>query len=258
MQHSTRVLPMKSVGPSKASRKAGSVLGMASVLAFMAVPTWSAVEQARVISRTPVLEQVLVPRDVCRDETATVQPAKSGTGAVVGAIAGGVLGNQIGDGSGRVIATTVGAIGGAVIGNRLEPAPATRVITTRRCITEQVIEQRIVGYDVVYELGGKQYQARLDRDPGETLAVEIAPVQSSAVVTAPIRSGQWVTAPLQTSRWVTTPVGVHPVGVHPVRVQYVYVDDRRGRGYRDHGYRDDRYRDPWYRDRDRRKHRHDE
>ena len=253
MQHSTRVQSMKSMGPHTLERQGWAVAGVASVLAIMAMPAWSAVEQARVISRTPVLEQVLVPRDVCRDETATVQPAKSGAGAAVGAIAGGVLGNQIGDGSGRVIATTVGAIGGAVIGNHLEPAPATRVITTRRCITEQVIEQRIAGYDVVYELGGKQYQARLDRDPGDTLAVEIAPIQSSAAVTTPIRSsqsGQWVTAPIQASRWVTAPVGV----------QYVYVDYRGGRGYRDHGYRDGRYRDPWHRDRDRdrdrRKYRH--
>lgn len=227
MQHSTAVYSATKgrlfgvSGKIEMIGKIGFVTGVASLLSMLAAPAWSAVEQARVLSRTPVLEQVLVPRDVCRDETATVQPAKSGTGAVVGAIAGGVLGHQIGDGSGRVIATTVGAIGGAVIGDRLEPAPAVRVITTRRCVTEQVVQHRIVGYDIVYELGGKQYQARLDRDPGETLAIEIAPV-------------------------------------HPIRVQYVYVDDRRDRGYRDHGYRDDRYRDPRYRDWDRRKHRHGE
>lgn len=227
MQHSTAVYSATKgrlfgvSGKIEMIGKIGFVTGVASLLSMLAAPAWSAVEQARVLSRTPVLEQVLVPRDVCRDETATVQPGKSGTGAVVGAIAGGVLGHQIGDGSGRVIATTVGAIGGAVIGDRLEPAPAARVITTRRCVTEQVVQHRIVGYDVVYELGSKQYQARLDRDPGETLAIEIAPV-------------------------------------HPIRVQYVYVDDRRDRGYRDHGYRDDRYRDPRYRDWDRRKHRHGE
>ena len=242
MQHSTAVNLATKVGSFEISHKIGFVMGVASVLSILAAPAWTAVEQARVISRTPVLQQVLVPRDVCRDETATVQPAKSGTGAVVGAIAGGVLGNQIGDGSGRVIATTVGAIGGAVIGDRLEPAPAARVITTRRCVTEQVVQHRIAGYDVIYELGGKQYQARLDRDPGETLAVEIAPVQASSqwLTTAPSQSvsSQWVTAPIQASRWVSA-----PIDMHPVRVQYVYVDDRRDRGYRD-----------W----DRRKHRHGE
>ena len=44
----------------------------------------------------------------------------SGLGAAGGAVLGGLLGNQIGDGSGRKIATAAGAIGGAVVGNQVE------------------------------------------------------------------------------------------------------------------------------------------
>ncbi len=44
----------------------------------------------------------------------------SGAGAVIGGVLGAVAGNQIGDGSGRRVATVAGAAGGAYIGNRVE------------------------------------------------------------------------------------------------------------------------------------------
>jgi outer membrane lipoprotein SlyB len=46
--------------------------------------------------------------------------AGTGLGAVGGAVVGGVLGNQVGDGSGRRIATVAGAVGGAVAGHQIE------------------------------------------------------------------------------------------------------------------------------------------
>jgi uncharacterized protein YcfJ len=253
----------------RTAKNVSKVIG-ASLVLFGTVTAWSAVEYAKVISRTPVLEQVLVPREACRNEATTVQPPKSGAGALVGAIAGGVLGHQVGDGSGRVIATTVGAVGGAVIGNRLEPAPATRVITTQRCVTEQVIENRIAAYDVVYEWGGKQYRTQLDYDPGESLALEISPLRSATV--PPAASTSVVPPTVVTPIVVSTTAGsiVYPtttvyrsvpvyrdarLGFPSVGVSYVYVQrdrgydrryrDRDGRGYggRDGGGRDGRYRD---------------
>lgn len=44
----------------------------------------------------------------------------SGIGMLAGAVLGGVLGNQIGDGSGRKIATVAGAVGGGYAGNEVE------------------------------------------------------------------------------------------------------------------------------------------
>src|SRR5690606_6777731 len=51
----------------------------------------------------------------------------SGLGAIAGGVVGGILGNQIGDGSGRRIATVAGAAGGAYAGHQIEK----RVKTTR-------------------------------------------------------------------------------------------------------------------------------
>ena len=54
------------------------------------------------------------------DRTIKQRAEGSGLGAAGGAVLGGLLGNQIGDGSGRKIATAAGAIGGAVVGNQVE------------------------------------------------------------------------------------------------------------------------------------------
>lgn len=43
-------------------------------------------------------------------------PSKEEQGVLIGAVAGGILGNQVGGGSGRVLATMVGAIAGGAIG----------------------------------------------------------------------------------------------------------------------------------------------
>lgn len=46
-------------------------------------------------------------------------PTKADTGLAVGAVAGGILGNQIGKGSGRVVATAVGAFVGGIVGHEI-------------------------------------------------------------------------------------------------------------------------------------------
>lgn len=44
---------------------------------------------------------------------------KSEGGTVVGAVAGGILGNQIGGGSGKVVATAIGAVVGGIVGSEI-------------------------------------------------------------------------------------------------------------------------------------------
>lgn len=58
----------------------------------------------------------------------TQAAAPSGLGIAAGAVIGGLLGNQIGDGSGRKIATVAGAVGGGYAGNEVEKR--TRASTT--------------------------------------------------------------------------------------------------------------------------------
>ena len=69
----------------------------------------------RVISSTPVVQQVAVPQRAYSDTEVEVQAPKSGAGAVLGAIAGGAAGNALGGrGAGQAAATMLGVIGGAI------------------------------------------------------------------------------------------------------------------------------------------------
>ncbi|MFN3571444.1 MAG: glycine zipper 2TM domain-containing protein, partial [Polaromonas sp.] len=67
---------------------------------------------ARVISSTPVVQQIAVPQQVCTTQPMVMQAPPSGAGAVMGALAGGAMGNAIGDGGGRALATMIGLVGG--------------------------------------------------------------------------------------------------------------------------------------------------
>ncbi|MFT4192499.1 MAG: glycine zipper 2TM domain-containing protein [Comamonas sp.] len=129
----------------------------------------------RVLSATPVIQQVAVPSQVCSPERYVTREPNSGAGAVVGAIAGGLLGNTVGHGSGRAVATMAGVLGGAVVGNQLEGGGGTRVHDVNRCYNDTAYEERTVGYKVVYEYAGRQYQTRLDHDPGDYIPLQVRP-----------------------------------------------------------------------------------
>lgn len=61
----------------------------------------AAQERGRVLSATPIVQQVAYPRQVCSNETVYSGQRNTGGGAVLGAIAGGAAGNAIGKGHGR-------------------------------------------------------------------------------------------------------------------------------------------------------------
>jgi len=46
-------------------------------------------------------------------------PTKADTGLAVGAVAGGILGNQVGGGTGKVVATALGAVIGGIVGSEI-------------------------------------------------------------------------------------------------------------------------------------------
>jgi uncharacterized protein YcfJ len=133
-------------------------------------------EVGQVISRTPVYQQVTVPRQVCTQTQVTVPGQTTGAGAAMGAIAGGAIGNSMGKGEGRALATMIGVIGGAIVGDRVEGPQAAQTQTQQTCSTQQVYENRLVGYNVVYEFAGKQYTVQWPRDPGPTIKLQITPV----------------------------------------------------------------------------------
>lgn len=145
-----------------------------------------ATEYGNVISSTAVTAQVAVPLQQCTDQPQLVQPRTTGAGAILGAVVGGVVGNSVGGGLGRAAATGIGVVAGAALGNQAEAASTPPAeATVRSCQTVTSFENRIVGYDVVYDYNGQRYSARVAQDPGAhiALAVSVAPTTGAMVVT---------------------------------------------------------------------------
>lgn len=170
----------------------------AAVLATFGVSAQAQEVTGRVISATPVVQQVQVPRQVCNNQPLVVQQPRTGAGAVIGAIAGAALGNTIGHGSGRAVATGIGLIGGAAVGDRLEGGGPGYVQNFEQCATQTSYENRTVGYNVTYEYGGSQYTVQMPNDPGPTVRLQVSPVGAAApLMDQPYASGG-VSAPAGT------------------------------------------------------------
>ena len=147
-----------------------------------AEPAQYETERGNVISVTPIVQQVLVPRRVCNDEQVAVGRPPSGAGALLGAIAGGAMGNALGGGAGRAAATAIGVIGGAAVGNSIEAGgQAAQLQTARRCTAQNTYEDRAVAYSVVYEYAGRQYSTQMRQDPGPYVQVQVQAAPEGAV-----------------------------------------------------------------------------
>lgn len=147
----------------------------ALIAAFAFAPA-HAEEIGKVISSTPIIQQVAVPRQVCNTQQVVTEGQKSGAGAAMGAIAGGAVGSQMGGGSGKTLATMAGIFGGAILGNSIEGASAPEVKNVQNCSQQVVYENRTMAYNVVYEYAGKQYTVQMPQDPGPTVRLQITPV----------------------------------------------------------------------------------
>ena len=159
-----------------------AVLFSAMGVALASLGTAAGAEEVgRVISSTPVIQQVAVPRQVCNTQPMAVQQPNSGGGGVIGALAGGAIGNQIGHGDGRAVATIIGLVGGALLGNQIESNNnAGQVQNVQQCGTQMSYENRTVGYNVQYEYAGKQYDVQLPYDPGQTIRLQLTPVGAAS------------------------------------------------------------------------------
>ena len=142
-------------------------------------------EYARVLSSSAIVQAVSVPRQVCSQQQVVSQGGKTGAGAAIGAVAGGVIGNQIGHGSGRAAATAVGIVGGAVLGNHIEGGSQPQTSMVEQCSTQNVLENRVVGYNVQYEYAGKTYATQMAADPGTHVRLQIIPVGGTTITPPP-------------------------------------------------------------------------
>jgi uncharacterized protein YcfJ len=233
-----------------------SVLALGSLASLLAVPA-SAQEVGRVISSTPMISQVSVPRQVCTQEIVQVQsqtpPTKSGAGALMGAVAGGAVGNAVGSGNGRIAATMLGFVGGAILGDRVEGGTPGQVATSQqtvnRCTTQNFYENRTTGYQVVYEYAGKQYSVQLPQDPGPTIQLQVTPTAQPAQ-TAPAAPVSQAPAPVVGTTVITSSYDYQPAVTYAapvvVTAPYYYYPQpalgasfviRAGNGYGHHGNR---------------------
>ena len=184
-------------------------MAAATALGCVLASATHAQEVGRVISSTPIIQQVAVPRQVCTQSQMVTPGQKSGAGALMGAIAGGAIGNNVGQGFGRDAATMLGLIGGALMGDKVEGTPANEVRQVQNCSNQVFYENRTTAYNVVYEFAGKQYSVQMPQDPGPTVRLQItpmAPPPAAATLPAPT----YITPPP-----VGMPYGVPPPGSAP-------------------------------------------
>ena len=140
-------------------------------------------EMARVISTTPIVQQVAVPQQVCSNQQVVTPGTTTGAGAVMGAVAGGAVGNAVGGGSGKAVATVIGVLGGAMLGNSIEGPSQPHVQNVQNCSTQTRYENRTVAYNVQYEYAGRRYSVQMPNDPGQYLPVQVSPIINGQVST---------------------------------------------------------------------------
>ncbi len=189
---------------------------MLPLSALTALSAWS-YEQARVLSSTPIVQQVNVPQQSCQNVSIAVQEPKSGAGAVMGAIAGGVIGNALGQGGGNAAATALGMMGGAILGDKVESS-SSPLQNVQQCSTQYTLQSRVMHYKVVYEYAGKQYDVIMPSDPGPTLSIQLTP----AVANAPpvqVNETVGVNPPVYANQPIYAP---QPVYVNPMPYPYAY------------------------------------
>lgn len=156
-------------------KKTSLLSAIGAMTALACLPASATDILARVISSTPVVQQVAVPRQVCNNQPMIVQSPNSGAGALMGALAGGAAGNAIGDGGGRALATMIGLVGGAIVGDRIEGAN-NQVQNVQQCTTQTYYENRPSHFNVVYEYQGTQYTTQMATDPGPYVRLQVTPV----------------------------------------------------------------------------------
>ncbi len=220
---------------------------LVSIAAIASCAVASAQDYGRVLSSTPVIQQIAVPQQFCQQQLVAVPLQRHGAGAAVGAIAGAAIGSSIGHGGGRAVGTIIGIVGGAIIGDQIEGPGTYQTQQVQRCTTHTVYENRLLHYNVVYEYAGRQYVVQMPQDPGPTVQLQIAPVSSAP---APVAAAPGMTTIYSTVDYQSYVLPVHTAPVYiglpavslgfghrhyqqPGRIEQRYPR-HRGRGERTH------------------------
>lgn len=98
---------------------------------------------------------------------------------VVGGIAGAVLGSRVGGGNGRFLGTAVGTMVGGLAGrsiydSNVRSTPVRGTVSVCEPVSYRSESyDRIDGYDVTYEYGGRYYHTRSEQRPGDRIRVRV-------------------------------------------------------------------------------------
>lgn len=140
--------------------------------------------EADVIQSTAVYRTVetSTPRRECWLEEVVRESRpqyRSHTPNILGAVIGGAIGNAVGHNkSNQRVGSVVGAVLGASVARDISYSNRTRNVqyeTVERCETvyDSYLEDRLVGYDVIYSYNNREYTVRTQRDPGATIRVRV-------------------------------------------------------------------------------------
>jgi uncharacterized protein YcfJ len=134
-------------------------------------------DTARVIESRPVYEATNArqecwnPRAGHYEELRAQEKTDIGKGAAIGAVTGGVIGHQVDSGTG----TAAGAILGGILGHQVErhrDRDEQADLDRSRCrVVGGGDSGAVVGYDVRYEVDGREYVTRMNDDPGRRLVL---------------------------------------------------------------------------------------
>ena len=162
---------------------------MTAIFSMSAIANDQYTDTARVLSSTPQLQRVNMPRQECSTEYQQQSYRNNGdhniVGAVIGGIAGGLLGNTVGRGNGRIAAAAVGAGVGAIAGDRISNNRYGNTVVTRpvqSCYQVDNWQTVTNGYLVTYEYNGRVYSTVTDRQPGRFIDVNVAVAPGGYVV----------------------------------------------------------------------------
>ena len=111
---------------------------------------------------------------------------------IVGGIAGAVLGSKVGGGTGTYAATAIGSMVGGLAGRQIYESSQRRRVennTVTVCddsygnngyanngydsYNANASNERVTGYDVTYEYGGRQFHTRTNYHPGDRIRVRV-------------------------------------------------------------------------------------
>jgi uncharacterized protein YcfJ len=163
----------------------GSILGLCLLVVSGTALAQSSYESVAVISAQPVyqLTRIETPQERCVEERVVIERRNqqaSGTPIIVSTIIGGALGNAVGNNKSRRVGAVLGNSVGRDIARQSQSSDTREYQTVERCETVFVSheEERLLGYDVIYQFNGQQYSVRTEQDPGSQMKVrvEVQPV----------------------------------------------------------------------------------